>query len=229
MDWEAPKKPAEYAESRLIDAILDGRFPIDSCLPSERELAALLGVTRPTLREALQRMTRDGWIEIRHGKPTRVRNYWTEGNLGVLSLIAHHYEHIPLDFVSNLLTVRRLLAPAYTRLAIERSPDLIEKMLEQYINLEDRPEVFAQADFELHRQLTIASGNPIFTLILNGFTQLYQEMACVYFASPDARAHSREFYRDLLESIKAGDPFFSEIITQRVMSDSLNLWLRAIQ
>ena len=28
---------------------------------------------RPTLREVLQRMSRDGWLEIRHGKATRVR------------------------------------------------------------------------------------------------------------------------------------------------------------
>ena len=54
----------------------------------ERELAGQLGVTRPTLREALQRMARDGWIKIQHGRSTRVRNFWREGNLGVLSGIA---------------------------------------------------------------------------------------------------------------------------------------------
>ena len=82
MNWNAPEKPAEFAENRLIQAIISGHFPINSNLPAERELAAQLGVTRPTLREALQRIARDGWIEIRHGKPTRVRNYWQEGNLG---------------------------------------------------------------------------------------------------------------------------------------------------
>ena len=74
MTWQPTPKPAEVAESRLVQAILDGDFPINSTLPAERELAHLLGITRPTLREVLQRLSRDGWLEIRHGKPTRVRN-----------------------------------------------------------------------------------------------------------------------------------------------------------
>jgi len=81
MNWYSPKKPAEIAESRLIQAILTDKFSINSNLPAERELAELLGVTRPTLREALQRLERDGWLEIHQGKPTRIRNYWEEGNL----------------------------------------------------------------------------------------------------------------------------------------------------
>jgi GntR family negative regulator for fad regulon and positive regulator of fabA len=68
MDWVSPQKPAEFTEQRLIDAILDGHFPIGSALPAERDLAAQIGVTRPTLRETLQRMARDGWIEIHHGR-----------------------------------------------------------------------------------------------------------------------------------------------------------------
>jgi GntR family transcriptional regulator, negative regulator for fad regulon and positive regulator of fabA len=102
-DWQPTPKPAEQAEERLVAAILDGTFPIDSNLPAERELCARLGVTRPTLREALQRLSRDGWIEIHHGRPTRVRDYWREGNLAILSAIAAHRAQLPHEFVANLL------------------------------------------------------------------------------------------------------------------------------
>ena len=61
--WQPPQKPGEITEARLINAILDGTFPVNSSLPGERELAELLGVTRPTLREAMQRMERDGLVE----------------------------------------------------------------------------------------------------------------------------------------------------------------------
>ena len=121
MNWELPLRPAELIESRLINAIVAGEFAINSNLPPERDLAQQLGVTRPTLREALQRLARDGWIEIRHGKSTRVRDYWHEGNLAVLGTIAHHQDHLPAEFVPNLLQVRELLAPAYARLAVKRS------------------------------------------------------------------------------------------------------------
>ena len=228
MDWQPSPKPAELAENRLIDAILDDVFPAGSNLPAERELCVKLGVTRPTLREALQRLTRDGWIEIRQGRPTRVRDYWKEGSLGVLGAIARHQEHLPLDFVSNLLTVRRLLAPAYTRMAAERSPNQIVALLERLATLEDNPAAFAAADYELHYQLTVASGNPVFTLILNGFRELYQNMACIYFGSSIARSRSRVFYADLLASIRANDPGRVEAFTQQVMDDSLSLWESAV-
>src|SRR5512147_1233797 len=155
MNWELPPRPAELAESRLINAIIDSQFPINSTLPPERELAQRLGVTRPTLREALQRLARDGWIEIHHGKSTRVRDYWHEGNLAVLGTMARHQDHLPADFVPHLLQVRAVLAPAYARLAVKRAAKNLVKFLESYQDLLDTPDIFARADWELHQRLTI--------------------------------------------------------------------------
>ena len=115
MEWESPSRPAELTESRLIAAILDGTFPINSMLPAERELSDRLGVTRPTLREALQRLGRDGWLEIHQGKPTRIRNYWQEGNLGLLNAITQQPDRLPPDFITQLLEARISLAPDYAR------------------------------------------------------------------------------------------------------------------
>ncbi len=226
MAWEPPLRPAELAETRLIAAILDGQFPINSTLPPERDLSTALGVTRPTLREALQRLAREGWLEIRHGRPTRVRDYWQEGSLGVLGAIARSPGPLPPQFVPNLLAVRLALAPAYARRAVERSAEAIGDLLEAYQAVEDTPEAFAEADWHLHRVLTIASGNPVFTLILNGFDALYRSLAGRYFASAEARAHSRRFYADLLTSVRAADPAAAEALTRRVMAESLEIWQR---
>jgi GntR family negative regulator for fad regulon and positive regulator of fabA len=228
MEWTAPLKPAEAAENRLIDAILEGDFPIGSTLPAERELAMRMGVTRPTLREALQRLGRDGWVEIHHGKPTRVRDYWHEGNLGVLGAIARRSQNLPSDFVPNLLYVRQLLAPAYARLAVERHPDRLASQLALQTQLADTPEALAVFDWELHHLLTVLSGNPIFTLILNGFRELYHPMACLYFQSSAARNRSRAFYTMLLEAAEAQDPVKAESVTRQIMSDSLTLWRQAV-
>lgn len=223
--WPSPPpKPAEYAETRLIEAILLGRFPIDSSLPAERELAAQLGVTRPTLREALQRLARDGWIEIRHGKATRVRDYWREGNLGVLSAIVRQPSSLPENFVENLLNVRLVMAPAYIRLAVERNPQTVATLLERLLPVSDRPDAFASVDWELHHGLTIASDNPIYTLILNGFCDFYQMMAVQYFNLPQSRELSERFYQDLLAAARRGDAGLAEEISQQVMAESIRLW-----
>ena len=224
MNWETPTRPAELIETRLINAILDGQFPVNSNLPPERDLAARLGVTRPTLREGLQRLARDGWIEIRHGKSTRVRDYWHEGNLAVLGAIARHMDHLPADFVPNLLQIRSLLAPTYAQLAIKRAGKSLSKFLQAYPDLPDTPAAFARADWELHQRLTINSGNPIFTLIFNGFQDLYPALGQLYFATVKTRARSRRFYADLLAAAQANDSTGAARIMLAVMDDSVKLW-----
>ena len=169
MHWTTPQKPAELTETRLIDAILNGRFPPGSLLPAERELALLLGVTRPTLREALQRLARDGWLEIHQGKATRVKDYWYEGNLGVLSALAQHYENLPEDFVPKLLAVRQVIAPVYARLAVEQKHTTVIQLLDKSSSLFDEAAEFAIYDWEVHHTLSIARslcayGLPVFRI-----------------------------------------------------------------
>lgn len=227
MEWNAPPKPAELTETRLIEAILQGHFPIGSQLPAERDLANRLGVTRPTLREALQRLARDGWIEIRHGRPTRVRNYWQEGNLAVLGAVIRYSENLPDNFVTNLLSVRTLLAPAYIRLAVQNHGGQVAHFLERYPDLPDTPEAFAAADWQLHHQLSVLSDNPVFTLILNGFCDFYQDMAQIYFRADGARETSRDFYLQLLSAARRNDAEEAEAVTHRVMAASVDIWQSA--
>jgi GntR family negative regulator for fad regulon and positive regulator of fabA len=224
IDWSPPKKPAIYAEKSLILAILNEDYPPGSVLPAERELASKLGVTRPTLRETLQRLERDGWLTIQQGKPTRVNDYWIEGGLNVLNALVQFTGKIPPDFVPNLLHVRLVLAPAYTRQAVENSPDQVLECLREYMNLNDFPKDFASFDWRLHHTLTIASGNPIFTLILNGFAGFYEQMACIYFMQTNARKESREYYQLLYEAAIHNDAILAENITRSVMTKSIVLW-----
>ena len=227
MNWDTIPKPAEVAESRLIEAILDGHFAIGERLPAERELATQLGVTRPTLRETLQRLARDGWIDIQQGRATRVRNFWQEGNLGVLGAIAGYPDHVPDDFVPNLLQVRKLMAPTYTRLAAERAPEQVIDFLRDAVATPDEPGSFAAIDWEVHHKLTVLSGNPIFTLILNGFKSLYVTMAGYYFLSTAARAHSRAYYQELAETVRSDDLPAVEELVEKVMESSLIFWNEA--
>ena len=222
MDWESPVRPAELTESRLIAAILDGTFPINSLLPAERELSEKLGVTRPTLREALQRLGRDGWLEIHQGKPTRIRNYWQEGNLGLLNTITQQPDRLPPDFINQLLEARISLAPDYAALAVTRHPGDVSGLLKSYQKLDETADVYSHADWQLHHSLTVASANPVYTLILNGFRNLYLLFGPIYFASETNRAHSTVFYHELEAAALQKDPQAARAITLRVMTESLS-------
>ncbi|HSV85317.1 MAG TPA: fatty acid metabolism transcriptional regulator FadR [Levilinea sp.] len=224
MHWKPPQKPGELTESRLINAILDNHFPPGSNLPGERELAVQFGVTRPTLREVLQRLERDGWVEIRQGKPTRVCNYWQEGNLAVLVAVALYQGDLPPDFVPDLLYVRVLLAPAYTRRAIERDSAAVAAVLENPPAVDDPAGAFAAYDYQVHKQLTILSQNPVFTLFINSVTRLYRIVGSVYFIHPEARVHSLGYYQDLLDCARRQDSAAAHALTERIMRQSLDLW-----
>jgi GntR family negative regulator for fad regulon and positive regulator of fabA len=222
--WSPPLRPAAYAEQALITAFLKHDFPPGSTLPAERELAAQLGVTRPTLRETLQRLERDGWLTIQHGKPTRVNNFWLDGGLNVLSALVRYEQELPSDFIPNLLDVRLSMAPAYARAAVEHAPQQVVDCLSQADHLADTPAAYASFDWQLHHTLTIASGNPVYTLILNGFSGFYEQMAAYYFAAPEARRASCAYYAALLESARQNDPAAAEQITRQVMQESIALW-----
>jgi GntR family negative regulator for fad regulon and positive regulator of fabA len=226
--WKPIQKPAEIAEARLLEAILSGHFSVNSYLPGERDLAAQIGVTRPTLREALQRLARDGWLDIQQGKPTRVRDYWKEGNLGVLSLLAHMPSQETPDFVTHLLEIRVLLAPTYTRQAMEQASAEIATLLGSYADIQESPAAFARLDWELHHLLTQRAANPIFRLLLNSFRDLYQLMGEHYFASAENRARSRRYYAEMLNCARKGAALKAETLTRQVMEESLLLWKEAL-
>ncbi|PKO07507.1 MAG: fatty acid metabolism transcriptional regulator FadR [Chloroflexi bacterium HGW-Chloroflexi-3] len=227
MQWDQPEKPAELAEQRLIKAILDGVFPINSSLPSERELSTRIGVTRPTLREALQRLSRDGWIEIHQGKQTRVRDIWSEGNMNVLSSISRYPEHLSQNFVENLLQIRYLLCPTYSLLAVNNNPEEIIHYLNLLPDFTDSPEIYSEYDFNLHLKLTQASGNPIFTLILNGFKELFTQKAIIYFQNERARIYSHNFYKELHLAFVDQKPETVYELTEKVMKNSISFWKNA--
>ena len=218
--------PAPNRSCRRI-AILDGVYPPGETLPGERDLAGQLGVTRPTLREALRRLEQDGWLTIHQGKATRVNDFWREGGPNILTAMVRYGDHLPRGFVSNLLEVRSLLAPAYTAAAVQRNTAAVVELLRAHETIADTPAAFAAFDWRLHHELTVLSGNPIYTLILNGFAGFYEEAAERYFLRSEARAVSRNFYERLLLAARAADTEAAEAVSRSVMEQSIQLWQEA--
>jgi GntR family negative regulator for fad regulon and positive regulator of fabA len=223
---QARSRPAADAEQAIVKAILRGTYPPGGTLPAERALAQRLGVTRPTLREALQRLHRDGWLVIRQGKGTRVNDYWRHGGLNVLGALARSAEGVPRGFVAMLLEVRCVLAPPYAGAAVARAAKTVAAFLESGQALPDAPHDFAQFDWSLHHMLAVESGNPIYALILNGFEGFYDTMALRYFGRPEGRASSRTFYAELGAAARRRDAQRAERVTRNAMERSLVLWKR---
>jgi GntR family negative regulator for fad regulon and positive regulator of fabA len=196
------QSPAGFAEQYIVESIWNGGFPPGSILPAERELSELIGVTRTTLREVLQRLARDGWLTIKHGKPTKVNNFWESSSLNILETLAQlDQEGIP-DLVDNLMSARTNISAIYIRGAIKNNPEKTIELLSAYKDVDDTGEAFAAFDYQLNKELVVASGNSIYLLILNGFKGLYSRSGSLYFSHPKGREISKVYYEKLIELAK---------------------------
>src|SRR6187455_3288888 len=69
---------------QVLAEVVDGGIGVGEALPSERRLAEVLGVSRPAVREALQRMAQTRLLDVRHGGSTTVRDFRRYAGLDLL-------------------------------------------------------------------------------------------------------------------------------------------------
>ncbi|CAM3557044.1 Fatty acid metabolism regulator protein [Vibrio aerogenes CECT 7868] len=127
------KSPAGFAEKYIIESIWNGRFPPGSILPAERELSELIGVTRTTLREVLQRLARDGWLTIQHGKPTKVNQFMETSGLHILDTLMTLDADNATSIVEDLLAVRTNISPIFMRYAFKVNQTQSQKTIQRVI------------------------------------------------------------------------------------------------
>jgi len=219
-----PLRPTQYAEKFLVTSILDGKYPPGSTLPNERRLAEQLGITRPTLRETLQRLAGEGWLKIRHGKSTVVNDYWQHGGLGLLSTLARYGDYLPNGFITHLLEVRLTMLPPVAAQAAARHPSIMIDYLSQAESLSEDTDSFSDYDWNLQLLMARNCGNPVFGLILNDFTSSFKTMARQYFSKKTARLASRNYYRQLGDTIKSSGHKGVARLVQNAMAQSIAIW-----
>ncbi len=217
--------PAAHAEAQVLEAILNGEFAPGTALPAERILAVTLGVTRPTLRETLQRLAARGWVTISQGRPTRVNDYLDRGGLALLGSMVEYEKGMTPAMVEHLLGVRQVLLPGIAGIAWARDPRALREYLETRPGPGDSPERFARYDWGLHLLMVKLTGNPVFKFMFNDFEAVFQNLGRGYFSRPDACRASLDFYRELFEIIgESGDAARVEHCVRQAMATSIDLW-----
>lgn len=220
------KSPASFAEEFIVKSIWKGDFAPGSILPAERELSELIGVTRTTLREVLQRLARDGWLTIQHGKPTQVNNFWETSGLNILETLARLDEEGMPDLIDDLLSARTNISAIYIRAALRHSTEKALAALAGAEDLEDSGRAFAEFDYQLNQELAHMSGNKVYVLVLNGFKGLYARIGQFYFSQPDARELARQYYARLAQLAATGDYNAAMSAVREYGYNSAKIWLQ---
>jgi GntR family transcriptional repressor for pyruvate dehydrogenase complex len=195
----------QIAEQLMI-MLQTGQLQPGDRLPPERELAAKMQVSRPSLREALRALTMMNILEVRQGAGTYVTSLEPE-------LLVEH-----LDFVlsledtslTSLFEARRIVEAGITALAAERITDEELAELEEVLHRSEEalgdPEAFLQADHAMHRAVTRAARNAILSRVVDSISRLLLVSRSRTIEIPGIRVQTLEHHRAIISALKARDP-----------------------
>lgn len=105
---------------QLVTEVMGGDLAPGESLPSERRLAEVLGVSRPAVREALQRLAHAGLVEVRQGEATTVRDFRRSGGFDLLPRLLVRNGELDLSVARSILEARLLVGPKVAELAAAR-------------------------------------------------------------------------------------------------------------
>lgn len=163
---------SDQIADRILQMIRDRQLNPGDKLPPERELAAMMNVSRPALREALRGLSMMNIIEIRQGAGAYVTD------LEPAQLVEHLNFVFALDdsTLLQLFDARKIVEVGLIELAAQRITDEEIAALEQSTALSaqvsDDPEAFLQADLDLHMQIAQIARNPILARFMESIHQL---------------------------------------------------------
>lgn len=161
-----PKRGAAEIATLLRREITNGTYMVNDRLPPERALAESYGVARGTVREALNRLAREGRVEIRAGSGTYVTH--APANDSMVAIGSAN----PLE----LMDTRFAIEPHVCRLAVmhgrQTDFDKLAGLCDQMEHSVGRPAAFAEADAEFHRSLVGCTRNSLLVWIVDQVTSV---------------------------------------------------------
>ncbi|MCZ1010771.1 FadR/GntR family transcriptional regulator [Streptomyces lydicus] len=160
----------DEAIEKIKGMIISGALRPGDRLPKESELAAELGLSRNSLREAVRALSLIRILDVRQGDGTYVTSLDPQLLLEAMSFVVDFHRD---DTVLEFLAVRRILEPAATAMAAGRVGVEELNSLEAQLNaLGPSPSVedLVACDLEFHRRIVAASGNSVLCSLLDGLS-----------------------------------------------------------
>jgi GntR family transcriptional regulator, transcriptional repressor for pyruvate dehydrogenase complex len=154
---------ADSVYGQLLESIATGTHAVGDKLPTEKQLSETFAVSRPVVREALTRLQSDGFIAARQGAGTFVRNRPPSRLLRFAGTAGLS------DFLSSFEVRIALEGEAARLAAIRRTADDIQRIDGTLAELKAAiasGTATTDSDFDFHRAIAAASGNPLIMEIM---------------------------------------------------------------
>lgn len=222
------RKPYQKIADQLRDYIVQGDFKPGSRLPPERDLTQLLGVSRPSLREALIALEIEGGVEIKMGSGVYVRALAMDGKSKTVTLG---------ESPSELMQARALIEGESVILACLHGKKSDYRYLQGCIDtmrasiknglppLED--------DRKFHHHLAKMSGNSALVRIITGLFDERHNPISAHLSKHSENALTWEAavieHEAILRAVANKDVLGAQTLMRQHLSRSENRWLEALE
>jgi GntR family transcriptional regulator, transcriptional repressor for pyruvate dehydrogenase complex len=201
-------RTSEGVVSRLREMIHRGELNHGDRLPPERDLAKLLGVSRPTLRAGIRSLSAIGVLQSRQGAGTFVVEAEDSPSLDSSSLrmmaALHGFTNAEM-FEARLALEMSIAGLAAERATGDQMAAMADEITGMFASL-DEPEQFLIHDMQFHQTVAAASGNRILTALMNMVaTILFEKRSKTVRRATDLK-ESAEMHRHIYRAIRERHP-----------------------
>jgi len=190
---------------QIIERIKSGDLKPGDKLPTERELASQLKVSRTAIREALRSLELMGLIDSKVGNGTYIREISLDSLMGTFAGVLKQNERLTME----LIEVRMLLEVETAKLAAKRRSEENLKAMEKALELIEKEieqgELGFEGDNAFHAELTNAAENLALSSINNLCGELLSSTRKAALMALDNPRTSLEYHRKIYKAVKNQD------------------------
>ncbi|MGO4155810.1 FadR/GntR family transcriptional regulator [Cupriavidus sp. YAF13] len=210
-----PQRLYRQISAQLRTLIQAGEFPAGSRLPAERDLSVQLGVSRPSLREALIALEVEGYIEVRMGSGI----YVCEPPSSVDAGFDLSGEEGPLELIRARALVEGEVAALAARSGRKAQFDAIEEAIAQMAAEAAAGIKPLDADRLFHVRVAQATGNSVLVGVVRRLFDLRLgplfDQLNSHFETPEVWAQAIAEHREVLAALRRKDPELARVVMQR--------------
>ncbi len=193
-------------------------------IPSEIKLTEIYGVSRVSVRNAIQRLVSLGWLETQQGKRTMVKTKQVQDIFN---------EDIPVFSLKDVdilkvLEFRKIIEVESAELAAKNATENNIKTLEKYLTEMEKNEldnvVFPMADYNYHVEIARASGNELIQTVVKmlGNTLIRNQNRLNDLLGSTGGLY---YHRKIFEAIKSKDP----VLARKLMNEHMDYNLTEVK
>jgi len=197
----------QSAISKIKELIDEEYFKFGEKLPPERELAKLLGISLPSLREALRALSILGIAEMRPGSGTYLRSSMSDWSSDPFSLLFNLSRPLHIDLFEARMGIEGIIAELAAKKRTEEDLQIMEAALQEMrSHVEDKKE-YIKYEIEFHQAIIRAAKNTILKDFMEKmYKVLYESRKRTVEQLRDVYQESYLEHYQIYRHIKEGDP-----------------------